>query len=132
MSVDDLNEKQNKAMADLRERIEARKHASEQANLEQNALFPAFVPPKREIKPLPEITAPVGQFAEFSYERFIQVQERLDVAYANYLWWLEGTDFQLVAEAKAKGNSLDGFEDSLKKLIQTVDLYVAESLRPRY
>lgn len=119
MNIDELNEKQNKAMADLRERIENRKRL---AAVENSMTFPSeFEMPIRELRPLPEITIPPAPFGEFSYERFIQVQERLDVAYCNFLCEKERKDF-----------NVQSFEIVLKELIQTVDLYVAESLRPRY
>lgn len=118
MTVEETNLRQEQAMTTLRERIEERKRLAE----EQNASIPALELPKREIiQPLPEITHNIGQFKEFNYERFMEVQNRLDVAYCNWLVVKEDED-----------SSHLQFDKLLKELIQTVDLYVAESIRPRY
>lgn len=114
--VDAINNAQDKAMTTLREKIQERKRIFEH---ERSNIVP-FVRPPRVLQELPLITEEVNPWGEFSYDRFMEVQERLDIAYANYLYWQEKKDFG------------EGFDESLKELIQTVDLYVMESLRVRY
>lgn len=118
MSIDDLNDKQESAMSELRERIKARREAFELERTER--AFDTVLTPQRSLQPLPEVITPVGEWGEFSYERFIEIQGRLDVCYANFLYWQEKQEFG------------EGFQETLKELIRTVDLYIGESLRVRY
>lgn len=111
--IDEINEAQDKAITSLREKIAARKEAHENTG---NSNVNVFAPLERVVQPLPEVTLPVGEFGEFSYERFIQIQHKLDVAYGNFL--------------ATKG--VPEFEENMKILVQCVDSYVQESLRVRY
>ena len=117
MSTEDTNNTQNEALSLLRQRIQE-KRATYEAEQAQIALDPIYELPKREKQPLPEVLTPVGPFGEFSYERFMEVQKRLDVAYSNYL--------------VVKKECTPDFEETLKELVRTVDQYVDESVRVRY
>ena len=118
MNIDEINNAQDTAINTLRERIMARKALHEEELVQSAGL--GFIAPQRSFRELPEVNTPVGGFHEFSYERFIEVQERLDVAYCNWLCCLE------------KKETGELFEKTLKELVQTVDLFVGESLRVRY
>lgn len=115
MSIDEINEAQDSAMDTLREKIAARKALHEVETV--NRAIDPILAPVREIQPLPEVTLPVGEFGEFNYERFIQIQARLDVAYGNWL---------------AVRNNPEIMEQHLKELVRCVDWYVDESLKVRY
>lgn len=118
-NADAINDAQNSAINSLREKIQSRK-ALYEAEQAQKAIDPILVP-VREVQPLPEITVPIGEYGEFSYDRFIEIQKRLDVAYGNYL-----------IEKNLETFNTEKFEEKIKDLVRTVDSYIEESLRVRY
>ncbi len=75
MTTDEVNNEESSTLDTLRQRIAAKK--------QHDIVIP--VPPKRSMIDVPEVTEPLDELGQFSYERHRELMNKVDALYNNYL-----------------------------------------------
>ena len=110
-------------MSQLRLKIQEKRLLAEQIANEPSK----FVPDPRVLVEVPDVDVMPDEIGNFSLERFMCLQKRLDALYGNFLYYKEillkdTTNTALIAD----------YEHTLIDLVRCVDSYVGESIRPRW